>query len=1094
MALTQYFRSEEESQHTHINYAKDERLALVGNRESIGRFWLTYGGMAEQNAALAKDGKGGIEELTYGERVTGACPVVAQFTLAFDRLSDNIAPYDDAFVQDLVATTQDVIMRTVECSEDETGRELLCLFSETPIEKGILGDSATIRLHFPLCRLSVADQKKQLRVALLKAYDKAGLFTRAYPRVRNKTEDAFSIDVPGEYMPMYGSQRLGDRSLLRYVATYGPGGDELPLDDVIDMRAYVRDERDAQAPVVDGGLDPGLHPAWRAIVAVAGSTLPTSRQMLPLFMSVHYNQGETNYIRTRKTVHDEGVEVGSPLDALDLDEVLFDGYSTQASQTAVRMLKLLSARSYSDPELAPIVGKALYGAFQGHPDGYRYWHRYSSDIGKEVEDLADYKERYSTYRTDNPYNEIQLMDMAKQDNPSHFKEWHEEHCHRLMVASLKCDSSGAIARAFYAHSWNKHVFMHGKWFRYDGTKLIEMDRDGPLYDVSEFRKEYDAMREHFAGLSKQMSNTSTRDRAATRRGRGAAALDDDDADRNSQRNMTTAINACGKIAKMLDETRSIRGIILHYKWILLEKHANAIPNHIRRSFAFEGGVFVSYCNENTDPITGRGFKIRNGFVQDYTINYTTIPYREDFDWNSPMVKEYLEEVEAKVFPYKEPRIFVRHKLSKALVSANGDGKANIFLGATRSGKTQFKGVVDVCFGYRVGDMNGYCYTYPPTTLTAKRGSSSAASPEVMYTVWRKIVHTEEPEDSDFTNEAFMRTDTGQCVRFTRGLFKDGGNYEATHMSLYWSNQMTPMLPLQENKVRVIIIPCPSRFLPIHGDEANGIYMPESEKERKRLHYFIEDKMNSQRQVPRATGALWVFINSHDHVDFRNGESLPKMIKAATDNYWNHTDIFTRFINAHVRDTYDEKVFLKSHVLYEVFRRWVRNRFPSRKLPNEDKMAQCFTSLLGEAKQRAIKHPNAIKRTGKTMGSEGQLPAARGVGKYEGEVMEGYGRLALYSDTYAEYVSERLESTDNEEDVLTVQRIFGDYKGWIREDRNEAKSPDYGEFTAHMAYFLGPVDRSIGRGGSYVGVRFAQGDRPDMRPELGARTDLDEYLQ
>ena len=157
-----------------------------------------------------------------------------------------------------------------------------------------------------------------------------------------------------------------------------------------------------------------------------------------------------------------------------------------------------------------------------------------------------------------------------------------------------------------------------------------------------------------------------------------------------------------------------------------------------------------------------------------------------------------------------------------LEGSNKDQKFMIWTGNGMNGKGTLIDLLDNTFN---GNSDGYFGTLPPTILTQKRGSSSAATPELADKFGKRVITLQEPEGDDKIHVGFMKNITGQDKIEARPLYGDPFQYTPQFKLLVACNHL-PNIPSDDGgtwrRIRVIDFgikftsnPDPNIFLPSH---------------------------------------------------------------------------------------------------------------------------------------------------------------------------------------------------------------------------------------------------------------------------------------
>jgi P4 family phage/plasmid primase-like protien len=106
----------------------------------------------------------------------------------------------------------------------------------------------------------------------------------------------------------------------------------------------------------------------------------------------------------------------------------------------------------------------------------------------------------------------------------------------------------------------------------------------------------------------------------------------------------------------------------------------------------------------------------------------------------------------------------------------------------------------------------YCCTLPIALLTQKRGSSSAASPELSRARNKRFACLQEPGESERLNIGLMKEMTGGDKLYSRGLYREGTEWKPQFKMILTCNHL-PMVPSDDGGTwrRIRVVRFESRF-------------------------------------------------------------------------------------------------------------------------------------------------------------------------------------------------------------------------------------------------------------------------------------------
>ena len=314
---------------------------------------------------------------------------------------------------------------------------------------------------------------------------------------------------------------------------------------------------------------------------------------------------------------------------------------------------------------------------------------------------------------------------------------------------------------------------------------------------------------------------------------------------------------------------------------------------------------------------------RKGEPDDLIKKNVGYDYKE-FKRDSPIIKE-IENFLESIQPEKDMRDYLGAYISSFLEGSNKDQKFMIWTGCGQNGKGSLIDLIDNTFG---GTDDGYFATLPPTVLTQKRGSSSAATPELATKFGKRIIVLQEPEGDDKINVGFMKNITGQDKIEARPLYGDPFQYTPLFKLLLACNHL-PNIPSDDGGTwrRIRVIDFMIKFT------SN----PQAPNERK-SDSKLREKMKKWNQA-----FMWLLINVYYpmYVDNDGLDKLePKRVKYATDKYESNSNIVMEFFNESLEkdETYEGDNF---NTIYKSFKGWYMNSYNDKKPLQRKKFKEYF---------------------------------------------------------------------------------------------------------------------------------------------------------
>jgi phage/plasmid-associated DNA primase len=243
----------------------------------------------------------------------------------------------------------------------------------------------------------------------------------------------------------------------------------------------------------------------------------------------------------------------------------------------------------------------------------------------------------------------------------------------------------------------------------------------------------------------------------------------------------------------------------------------------------------------------------------------------------------------------------------------------------QNGKGSLIDLLDNCFN---GKTDGYFGTLPPTVLTQKRGSSSAATPELADKFGKRVITLQEPEGDDKIHVGFMKNITGQDKIEARPLYGDPFQYTPQFKLLLACNHL-PNIPSDDGGTwrRIRVIDFGIKFT------SN----PQNPNERK-SDPKLREKIKGWNQ-----GFVWLLINVYYpmYVDNEGLDNLePESVKEATNKYKTDSNAVMEFFNEVLEKDPSPNAYLIFDNVWEMFRGWYTNSYNDKK-PQRKKFKEYF---------------------------------------------------------------------------------------------------------------------------------------------------------
>jgi P4 family phage/plasmid primase-like protien len=242
----------------------------------------------------------------------------------------------------------------------------------------------------------------------------------------------------------------------------------------------------------------------------------------------------------------------------------------------------------------------------------------------------------------------------------------------------------------------------------------------------------------------------------------------------------------------------------------------------------------------------------------------------------------------------------------------------------QNGKGSLIDLIDNTFN---GSDDGYFATLPPTVLTQKRGSSSAATPELATKFGKRVIVLQEPEGDDKINVGFMKNITGQDKIEARPLYGDPFQYTPLFKLLLACNHL-PSIPSDDGGTwrRIRVIDFMIKFT------SN----PQGPNERK-TDPELREKMKKWNQA-----FMWLLINVYYPL-YKENNGLDKLepdrVKTSTDKYKADSNSIMEFFNESLEKDSESEIILND--IYESFKSWYIGSYNDKKPIQRKKFKEYF---------------------------------------------------------------------------------------------------------------------------------------------------------
>lgn len=217
-------------------------------------------------------------------------------------------------------------------------------------------------------------------------------------------------------------------------------------------------------------------------------------------------------------------------------------------------------------------------------------------------------------------------------------------------------------------------------------------------------------------------------------------------------------------------------------------------------------------------------EFRPGRPEDYITISTGIDYVE-FDPANPYNTNVINFIK-QVLPNDKVREYVLRLFASFLHGNIREERFYVWTGVGSNGKSALISLFQKTFGE-------YCCTLPIALLTQKRGSSSAASPELSRARNKRFACLQEPGESERLNIGLMKEMTGGDKLYSRGLYREGTEWKPQFKMILTCNHL-PMVPSDDGGTwrRIRVVKFESKFCESPDPTKPNEYPMDSELQKK----------------------------------------------------------------------------------------------------------------------------------------------------------------------------------------------------------------------------------------------------------------------
>ena len=882
--------------------------------DQMATFWRRYCELVDEGRPIV----GAPVGWSMAERPQEQMPVICEGMLRFQSFDIHEA-YGNDFILAVISCYQAAMNELLQITDSNI--ELICcvLESERMWEEPAdpkNNEPATMahqfRLQFPYCKTSVVIQNQILRPRVIQLLRERNVIARLPQQPINDWDTIINPRAITEPLTMYRSTAVQNRPRMEFRYIYGPISEE----EIELGSAPTQELHDVFQPHNHNHVQQGL-----VSVSTFSDEYPVER-WIPMFLSVHYWM--------LMTLPREGLVKQLRLESPASFRVTSSSSQDQEGETdlelAERLMGMFLPHRLERKPYWLEVGRALHNIAKGEDEGLALWLRWSlqhpelTGPGATQERLAarteECRNMYPVFR-DSYVTLKTLAWYAREDSREEYEEWHQAWCVPVMEKSISClhtDVARALFRVYWLEFTCTSIDKSATWYHFENHRWCKTDGGVILRQAlsSDFLKRYEVMRTE---LSRRIHETD---------------------EPGIKANGELMIKKMGNLIDRLKQVSFKGNIMREVAECFYDKNFDKFVDANECIIGTTNGIL-----EVCDDIA----MFRKGKPEDFISKCTSIPYRLDLNYESPLVRRlwtWLTQV------FRDSQL-LHHFLkisASGLRGRNSDKLFPIWTGEGDNSKSMIVKLFEIAFG-------SYCIKFPTALLTGRRTQSSSPMPEVARSKATRWAFLQEPDDEEEIKGGLLKELTGGDSFFARMLHDNGGEVEAFFKLVLMCNK-PPAVPTGGKAVknRLRIVPFLSTWV------SNP---PPSPVEQMAQGKFKKDPF-FEKQIPELAQAfLWLLVEYYP-IYIREGLEDPPIVKDATDKYWAENDIYAQFATECIRpaliksmtgeDLRDPNSKMSLSDVYREFKQWHRSNRPNSKIPERpivrNELIQRWGPLHGES--------------------------------------------------------------------------------------------------------------------------------------------------
>lgn len=867
------------------------------NTEKMPNFLSDYCKMAEEDENNSEDDSSGKRKYNLGiceELVRKAAPIVSVHFFKFNIKKEDMEGEDiikKEFVLALVYSYQQVISETFNISVDT--KELTAAVLETPVWFTKKVACFKIELRFPHCHFDKSYQKKQFKINIIDKLRENHVLSFLDMQPIGDWDQI--IEDNGDYLPLYRSVTDSSVPPSSLTMIMGAMRNSKDLDAEKDLSDVF--EPNDHSYIHGGEISPDFLEEYKDV-----------NHWIPLFLSAFFWNKPVTLKDGDKEKKSHSSNYDDEYDEDESDELLL----------ARRFLEMIEPDTISQNNYWTDIGKVLYKLSWGSDEGLEAFVDVSSKCKSENRSKKACKEIWPKFKNSSLTVKT-LAWMARTDNKVDYDVWHSKWVGIAMEDALTDMTDLDLANVIYRFFWLDFTcsdMSSNRWWYFTSDTHRHVPMDGAF-----------KLRKDISNKLVPLLINFRADIAKKQVGLGG------NQSRRAKVEEKELENKLARITKLITKFKSTAP---RNKAIEMSKENFYIENFHKLINKDPNKTAWSNC---VIELNNGKVVIRNGKPEDFITKAGLVPYRSDFSYEHPVVKELLEYL-GKVFVDEEMCEYFKKDASSYLYGKNAEKYFRVWTGIKgNNSKSMMVKLMQLWWGE-------LCVDIPLSVYVGKtKFKGSGPNPEIAQMDSAHLGITAEPdEDGDLGAGAIKRSSGGDS-QFGRGCNVNGGSITMTHKAIFMCNGVPNIPGVDEpTKDRVAFLLFLSKWVK---------NPPKDIKEQYKKRLFAMDVNFEQRLPELAEAMFWLSVEYYPKY-FEEGLIAPKMVEEYAKLHWEDNDPFQSFIAERmqkVKIKEGENIGISNSVvasdIYPQFKIFFKTNNPQSTMPTSSQFKTQMTQRLGD---------------------------------------------------------------------------------------------------------------------------------------------------